>query len=60
MAYRRRLSDEHKRKISDGVRRAWAKIPIDPKGELTLHVNYDENNKDNFKVYLNDGEEIER
>lgn len=60
MAYSRRLSEEHKRKISIGVRRAWAKIPIDPNGELTLNVNYDENNNQNFKVYLDDGTEIKR
>lgn len=53
-----RHTEQAKKKISDGVRKAWARIPIDPQGEITLNINYDENNKNNFKVYLNDGTEI--
>lgn len=58
MTYCRKLSDAHKRKISDGVRRAWARIPIDKEGTLHLNIHYDENNKTNFKAYLDDGTEI--
>ena len=60
MSYSRKLSEAHKRKISDGVRRAWARVPVDPNGDLNLNINFDENNKSNFKVYLDDGTEIKK
>lgn len=58
MSYQRKLSEEHKRKIAEGVRRAWAKIPVDEEGKIYLNINYDENNKTNFKAFLDDGTEI--
>lgn len=56
--YNRKLSEQHKRKISDGVRRAWARVPIAPDKGLYLNLNYDENNKENFKAFLDNGKEI--
>lgn len=58
MAYRRHLTPLHRKKISDGVRRAWARIPLNDEEDIFLNVNYDEKNKDNFKVYTDDGKEI--
>ena len=60
MTYQRKLSETHKRKISDGVRRAWARVPVSPKEDIFLNINFNENNKDNFKVYLDDGTEIKQ
>lgn len=60
MGFKRKLSEEHKRKISDGLRRAWARVPISKEEELYLNINYNKNNKDNFKAYLDDGTEIKR
>lgn len=58
MAYKRHLTPQHRQKISDGVRRAWARIPMDDSKELFLNVNYDPNNKDNYKVFTDDGTEL--
>ena len=58
MGFKRKLTDDHKRKISDGLRRAWARIPLDKEEGLYLNINFDNNNRDNFKVYLDDGTEI--
>lgn len=58
MTYSRKLSEAHKRKISDGVRRAWARVPIAPNEDIYLNINYDDNNKENFKAYLDNGKEI--
>lgn len=60
MSFTRHLSEAHKRKISEGLRRAWARIPIAKDEGLHLNINYDENNKKNFKAYLDDGTEIKR
>lgn len=57
MAYNRKLSEEHKRKISDGVRRAWARVPVDPQGKLMLDVCIDKENNEIKKVMFN-GTEI--
>ena len=58
MGYSRKLSPQHRQRISDGVRKAWARIPLADDSSICLNVNYDENNKDNFKVYTDDGTEI--
>lgn len=60
MSYSRKLTEAHKRKISEGVRRAWARVPVDEKGAIYLNINYDENNKTNFKAFLDDGTEIKK
>ena len=58
MGFKRKFTEEHKRKISDGLRRAWARIPLSKEDNLYLNLNYDENNNDNFKIFLDDGTEI--
>lgn len=60
MSYKRKLSEQHKQRISAGLRRAWARIKIDKDAQINLNINYDENNKDNFKIYTDDGKEIKR
>lgn len=60
MGFSRNLSEAHKRKISEGLRRAWARIPIAKEEGLYLNINYDKNNNNNFKAYLDDGKEIKR
>lgn len=60
MGFKRNLTEAHKRKISEGLRRAWARIPIAKEEGLYLNLNYDENNINNFKAYLDDATEIKR
>ena len=60
MGFKRKLTERHKQRISEGMRRAWARIPLDKDEVINLNINYDENDKDYFKVYLDDGEEIKR
>lgn len=59
MGYSRQLKEEHKRKISDGVKRAWARVPVDKEGKLMLDVNFDLENNEINKCYFN-GKEIKK
>lgn len=47
MSYKRILTEAHKRKISEGVKRAWAKIPS---------AQSDKASNNEFNDILSDGE----